>query len=231
MRKAFSLVELSIVLVILGLLVGGILAGKSLIHAAELRRVTSDINRFQTAIQAFRDKYLALPGDLSVASKFWSGAPNGNSDGLIYAVAEHVGAWNHLTLAGLIEGSYDGIWDGSGYSPIGSNAPAGPLNSTIWGIQGALTTAQAWAWYQKTNNSLILTGDTVSGTGAPYALIPEDAWNLDTKMDDGLAQYGKFVASGSSPCVNNSNSNPPNPALNYFNLAANGLYCNIRYYF
>lgn len=67
-RNAFSLVELSIVLVILGLLVGGILAGQSLIRASELRAVTSEQARIVTAIQAFRDKYFALPGDMRNAS-------------------------------------------------------------------------------------------------------------------------------------------------------------------
>lgn len=60
--KAFSLVELSIVLVILGLLTGGILAGQSLIRAAELRAVSTEYSRYITATQSFRDKYFAVPG-------------------------------------------------------------------------------------------------------------------------------------------------------------------------
>ncbi|PZP83692.1 MAG: type II secretion system protein, partial [Azospirillum brasilense] len=55
----FSLVELSIVLVILGLLTGGILGGQSLIRAAELRTISTDANRYITAAQTFRDKYFA----------------------------------------------------------------------------------------------------------------------------------------------------------------------------
>lgn len=58
----FSLVELSIVLVILGLLTGGILGGQSLIKAAELRAVTTELDAFQTATNTFRQKYFALPG-------------------------------------------------------------------------------------------------------------------------------------------------------------------------
>ena len=76
--RAFSLVELSIVLVILGLLVGGILAGQSLIHAAELRAVSSEYQRYRTAIYAFRDKYLGLPGDITTATNFW-GAADGST--------------------------------------------------------------------------------------------------------------------------------------------------------
>lgn len=70
--------ELSIVLVILGLLTGGILAGQLLIRAAELRSVTTEYNRYVTAVQSFRDKYFALPGDMNNAAAFW-GAADGST--------------------------------------------------------------------------------------------------------------------------------------------------------
>lgn len=80
MKKArhngFSLVELSIVLVILGLLTGGILAGQSLIRASELRSVGNDVGRFYTATQSFRDKYFALPGDMAIATQIWGTQDN-----------------------------------------------------------------------------------------------------------------------------------------------------------
>ena len=74
MQRAFSLVELSIVLVILGLLTGGILAGQSLIRAAELRSVTNEFQRYIVATQSFRDKYFAAPGDITDAHRFWTSA-------------------------------------------------------------------------------------------------------------------------------------------------------------
>ena len=60
-KQAFSLVELSIVLVILGLLAGGVLSGQALIRAAELRSVTADYQRYTAAIMVFRDKYFSFP--------------------------------------------------------------------------------------------------------------------------------------------------------------------------
>ncbi|MGB1540395.1 MAG: prepilin-type N-terminal cleavage/methylation domain-containing protein, partial [Rickettsiales bacterium] len=66
-KAGFSLVELSIVLVILGLLTGGILGGQSLIRAAELRSVSKEYEKYQTAINIFKDKYFALPGDFNNA--------------------------------------------------------------------------------------------------------------------------------------------------------------------
>jgi prepilin-type N-terminal cleavage/methylation domain-containing protein len=71
-RNGFSLVELSIVLVILGLLVGGVLSGQNLIRASELRKYITLQNQYRTAISAFRDKYFALPGDMTNATAFWS---------------------------------------------------------------------------------------------------------------------------------------------------------------
>ena len=59
LRQGFSLVELSIVLVILGLLVGGVLSGQSLIRASELRKYTTSADKYKTAILSFRDKYFA----------------------------------------------------------------------------------------------------------------------------------------------------------------------------
>ena len=76
MRAAFSLVELSIVLVILGLLTGGILTGQNLIRAAELRSVVTEFQTYQTAVMTFRDKYFALPGDMTNATDFWGEMTN-----------------------------------------------------------------------------------------------------------------------------------------------------------
>ena len=134
----FSLVELSIVLVILGLLTGGILAGQSLIRASELRTISNDAQRFATASHTFRDKYFALPGDITNATAFWGTGTcprstpvataktvtcNGNGDGWINHGAasgcsagteagcnqERMRFWQHLANAGLIEGSYSGV--------------------------------------------------------------------------------------------------------------------------
>lgn len=133
-RQAFSLVELSIVLVILGLLVGGVLSGQSLIRAAELRAVSTEYQRYVTSVQSFRDKYFALPGDMTNATAFWGALDggngigsdcrgesaslptcNGDGDGTICRTATCASGtfeaflfWKHLANAGLIEGSYSG---------------------------------------------------------------------------------------------------------------------------
>src|SRR4051812_21475415 len=75
-RRGFTLLELSIVLVVIAMLVGGVLVGQSMIHSAELRSVTADINRFSAAAIAFKDKYHYLPGDLPNATSFWGAKPD-----------------------------------------------------------------------------------------------------------------------------------------------------------
>lgn len=147
---AFSLVELSIVLVILGLLTGGILTGQSLIRASELRAVTTEYQRYATAVQAFRDKYFALPGDMPNATRFWGVQHatlatcqttasttaltcDGNGDGNIGYTYEIFRAWQHLANACLIEGTYNGIdgGAGAGYDPIlGVNVPRSKMSNT-----------------------------------------------------------------------------------------------------
>ena len=204
-NRGFSLVELSIVLVILGLLVGGILAGQSLIHAAELRSVSRDYQRFETAIMAFRDKYFALPGDMNNATKFWgtdvngcpaSGGATGTCDGdasgqINGHMSEGVNAWKHLALAGLIEGNYDG--SKVSVKP-GINYPLARVPQGIYAL-----------YYSGGNKSHVtyLGGASSGSTSFDLpTLTPEDAWNLDTKIDDGVPQSGiiRSGAVGGSTC-------------------------------
>lgn len=63
-KSAFTLIELSIVLVIIGLIIGGILTGQDLINAATIRAQVSQISEFTTAVNTFKVKYNYLPGDM-----------------------------------------------------------------------------------------------------------------------------------------------------------------------
>ena len=109
--SGFSLVELSIVLVILGLLVGGVLTGQSLIRAAELRSVTTEYGKYSTAIRAFKDKYFALPGDMTNAIAFWGPAPDCADTATTAGTGTQTcnGDGNNNIYAGK-EGSFGNIW-------------------------------------------------------------------------------------------------------------------------
>ena len=214
--RAFSLVELSIVLVILGLLTGGILAGQSLIRASELRSHTTDIQRTQAALNTFRDKYFALPGDFRDATKFWTSLGgtgsdatcqdlaatgqatcNGNGDGRIdtsttVTYDERFRIWQHLANAGLIEGAYTGKTAGASgtfTTAAGSNVPAWKAN-TIADI--TYTGAGATSFRMDAAQAGTILCFRAAATGV-QPLTPSENWNIDVKMDDGKPGTGLII--------------------------------------
>lgn len=206
--KAFSLVELSIVLVILGLLVGGVLSGQSLIRASELRAVNTEYQKYTTAIGTFRDKYFAIPGDFNNATGLGWGSYNGDADGIIELGAfmapstnETSTFWIHLSSAGMIEGTYVNvgnvalIWCGT-MTP-GTNNPKSKLSSGGWNILGLNTIDAGTQTYYASSygNALLLGGGTTCGFPVAMAGIvkAEEAWNIDTKIDDGKPDLGNML--------------------------------------
>ncbi len=241
MRHGFSLVELSIVLVILGLLTGGILTGQSLIRAAELRSVTTQLQQVQTAMYTFRDKYFALPGDMPNATRFWPAAGgtgtgsacftadasggkscDGNSDGQIrYAAGANTSSdvwrwgerfhiWVHLANAGLMEGSYTGKTAGTGSFDklAGGNLPAGKISNMVLDVHFTGGMTGSTEQFINTDKVTILSTMVTSSNDGPFT--PEEVWNIDTKLDDGLPGQGKVSTtkqtSPSSPNCSTSDS-------------------------
>ncbi len=233
MRRAFSLVELSIVLVVLGLLTGGILTGQSLIRAAELRSVSADLSRYQAAVLAFRDRYMELPGDMPNATSFWGAADNGDGEGSdcftvdtttlsdpkktcngggdgaidypknaagIWTNGERFHAWNQLANAGLVEGSYTGKTDSTSndfYLTAGKNMPASKMSNGLYDLNSmSPSPAGGASGHYLGNASNVnpgLGGHYITfrpSTGATPPLTPEEAWNVDAKIDDGSPGLG-----------------------------------------
>lgn len=253
-RSGFTLVELSIVLVILGLLVGGVLAGQSLIRAAELRSVTTQYNQYIAATHSFRDKYFALPGDMTNAQSFWgvahatpatcvttasttSATCNGNGDGWVSVSApgsnEDFRFWQHLANAGLIEGSYSGITQGStAWSATTANAPRGRLGNSLWFVHywGIIS---GWTdVFNGTYNNFIELGGSIANTDPALAIFkPEELWNIDTKMDDGMPATGKLTAragGGLSLCTTTVTNNSATLTATYL-LNSTGVTCNVLF--
>lgn len=254
-RFGFSLVELSIVLVILGLLVGGVLSGQSLIRAAELRSVTTDFTRYSTSLYTFRDKYFALPGDMTNATSFWgkqntgtenctgdtaaAGTPgtcNGNGDGLINIGQEGHRAWQQLALAGLIEGSYTGYnGGGTGCGGLcddvaGVNVPKARLGNGGYSfIRTGQDTVGDVALIFSTQLSSSWTGFIVGAKQVNFyynlsILKPEEAWNIDTKVDDGRPQYGSIFPYRNTTCTTTND-----PVTTDYALTSNNVACNLIY--
>ncbi len=145
----FTLIEISIVLVIIGLIAGSVLVGRDLIKQSELRSVITDAERYNTAVNAFRTKYNCLPGDCANATDFFGtqtgggGCPyptvvsgsenpltcNGNGSLSIWGSSEPPGPylherlrfWQQLSAAGLV-GHFTGIGNTSMGEPINTQS-------------------------------------------------------------------------------------------------------------
>ena len=118
-QRGFTLVEIAIVLVIIGLLIGGVLKGQEMITNAKVSKIENDYKGISAAILAYQDRYGVLPGDdPSASTRFpgtWTAADNGNGNGVITGnwnsttnTDESRKVWKHLRGAGFIKGPVDG---------------------------------------------------------------------------------------------------------------------------
>lgn len=232
MRQGFTLVELAIVLVIVGLIAGGVLVGRDLIRAAELKSIVTEYDKYQAAVNSFRTQYFALPGDLNNATSFWGkdntncaghtgaaatpGTCNGNRDNIINdaggtagVTAEAFQFWKQLALAGLIEGVYSGLnGPGGNYvdSVIGTNIPAARIAGVGWSVFYQAYSGTGTVPDMAAANHLWL-GTKITGQNTYGRFInPTDAWNIDGKIDDGRPLAGKVLAMFYNTCTNAASS-------------------------
>ena len=195
-QTGFTLVEIAIVLLIVGLLLGGVLKGQELIDSAKAKNLAQDLRSIPAMVHAYQDKFRALPGDDAAAVRhLCSGGDTctvvGNGNGLINGVwdassgVETVRFWQHLRLANLMTGSTD--TDDPGFLP--RNALGGRLG------------------VQRGNGALGMTGSLVVCSGAiPGKLVRQ----LDIALDDGDPAAGSLRAGspGDSGLVAISAANP-----------------------
>jgi prepilin-type N-terminal cleavage/methylation domain-containing protein len=221
-RAGFTLVELSIVLVIIGLIVGGILVGQDLITAARIRAQITQIDKYNTAVNVFRVKYNALPGDMipttAAALGFFTRSGiygDGDGDGNLIGYNTSPGAggfyvlggetvlfWTDLSAAGLIEGGFNDNSDT--YVTASTDAQyAAELPHAKIG-NGNFVFADGW-YIDSVGNILRGNGFQIMfivsvGSGQPGSiktnagLTPVEAYNIDQKVDDGLPLSGKVFA-------------------------------------
>ena len=197
--KGFTLLELSAVILIIGIIIGSISYGASLIDQARLRSIITEANEYMEAINLFEQKYGNLPGDIPTASDLWGttcdATPsncNGDGDGIIsysYGTTnqnEALRAWQNLSLAGMIKGSYSGVSSVAGETNIGINAPMSQYNKGGWSF---------WAYtpYNPPSNEgqyLEIGLFRASNAADNNILTTMDAYSIDSKIDDGYPRNG-----------------------------------------
>jgi prepilin-type N-terminal cleavage/methylation domain-containing protein len=178
-QTGFTLVEIAIVLVIIGLLLGGILKGQEMITQAKIKNVVNDFNGITAAVNSYQDRYRALPGDDLAANPRWGTAVNGNGNGVIAGLynaqstdpllpaAESNLFWSHLRFAGFVGGPTSGLAAGQ------------PPNNAANGIMGVQSTG------------LGFTSNIICASNLPDKI----AIAVDTQMDDATAASGQVRAS------------------------------------
>jgi len=192
-KQGFTLVEIAIVLVIIGLLLGGILKGQEMITQAKIKNIIADFSGVSAAYHGYQDRYRAIPGDDKSGDR-WTGTKTGNGDGIIAgtwntttADTESILYWEHLRKAGFVSGSgqenpFNAVsgkmgvqtGDGSGATPVGVLGTAADTN--------------------------LITGLVMCSANLPDKV----AISVDSQMDDGNGKAGTVRATKQAA---------PNPAL------------------
>jgi len=178
-QSGFTLIEIAIVLVIIGLLLGGVLKGQELINSAKVKNLATDFRNIPVFIYGYQDKFKALPGDDSAAGSHVAATADGNGNGVINGMWDSVTAadesiifWQHVRLAGLAPG--ETTVNFTTYLP--TNAMGGRIGIT-----------------NGTPTNLPITGLKGSYIICSGGILGKFAKQLDVTLDDGNPATGSMM--------------------------------------
>lgn len=197
-ERGFTLVELSIVLVIIGLLIGAVLKGQELIDSARLKSQQTQMQSYITAHGIFRDRYNAIPGDFNLAvSRLGAATPggftitdgnaNGNIDGT-GTTGEAQQYWAHLMTADLITGV-----SGTTYT-LGAMLPGGRIGGGVNALNININGSGTVNW-------LRLGNVTAAGASTNTLMTAAQLGELDVQFDDGTPGTGDIQTNSTTNCV------------------------------
>ncbi len=179
-QTGFTLIELAIVLVIIGLLLGGVLRGQELINSARVKNLTRDFQNVQVFIYGYQDRFRAIPGDDPTATTHVNATANGNGNGQISGqwnspapTDESYLFWEDVRLAGLAPGPTNPA--DAQFQPRNSNA----------GRIGIQSIAAGFNKITGMNGQFAICSDSILG---------RDAVQIDQTLDDGETSTGTIRA-------------------------------------
>jgi prepilin-type N-terminal cleavage/methylation domain-containing protein len=219
LNKGFTLIELAIVIVVVGLITAGVVGGSSLIESSKRQQQLVFFENVNRSALAFKLEYNAIPGDIKDAWDYWgddcganAGQCNGNGDkvvnsnvwdGYLYHVnKERCMFWKHMALAGIWKEKYP--CEGT---IMPDNAPINSLNPDTHYMVSAKcppgntnTNCNSYDKFIKTKNYLFTSGKAMDGGNTVWvrcnwykAFTPQQMKFFDKKIDDGKPQKGKLV--------------------------------------
>jgi prepilin-type N-terminal cleavage/methylation domain-containing protein len=186
-QKGFTLIEIAIVLVIIGLLLGGVLKGQELINTARVRALNNTVDGITAAWFSFQDRYRAFPGDYTQATVnlpdpagvIVDGDGNGLVGSTVAEAAERPNVWIHLAAAGYITGNFDG-------AAVADTEYGCPVTTCPDNGFGAGMNLAYGAQIRGGGATPVPTHELITGRGIPVEVIAE----LDRKVDDGEPETG-----------------------------------------
>jgi len=183
-QSGFTLIEIAIVLVIIGLLLGGVLKGQEMINNSKIKRTVNDFNGVAAAVYSYLDRYSAFPGDDPGANARW-GVTNGNGNGVIGGNGcDNVGnneesyLWVHLRNSGLVSGDTANTNTTGRVRPRNSFGGMLCVEDTAYGIGGTVVCVNqvdgkfAEIIDRQIDDGDGTTGSVQGGTGVPGNFVP-----------------------------------------------------------
>lgn len=218
-ENGFTLVELAIVLIIIGLITGGVVGAQSLIESSKRASLISDFGKIKTGISAFRLEYDGIPGDFKDANSYWSDICDGNGDGVIGqgglddsqciadgSTEERDCVWVAMVAAEIMDNFGPKVNEAKNISCSRSgtifSSPYGGVGYFIFSNSNSIANYSSIGYSSKN----ILAQKLHLTVGAPYNgsrsqqtytggfMQPSEAKKIDSKIDDGRANEGFFFS-------------------------------------
>ncbi|MFZ8864616.1 MAG: prepilin-type N-terminal cleavage/methylation domain-containing protein [Rickettsiales bacterium] len=198
-KNGFSLIELSIVLIIIGLLIAGVSSGSKLIEQARVNKAVSALRDFKGSYLTFLLTYEKTPGDMNNAVEFFGattadGGGNGQIEATAAATSESLLAWQHMSLAGVISGTFTQPADG--IQTAGTTGPKSALNGAC--------NAPLYNGTVTSNGLQVGTDNNSIDCSATTALLAGTVYKIDNKIDDGIANSGEILATSADAACQTS---------------------------